>query len=140
MAGARGCFFDFGGRFMDKTVRSSPWGDGSQWAGPNTAIESFWRCILVEMWLFLWSIKCPGLRRVSGTSPGGPRRVPGGPRGVPGKPQGPGEDLFGHWGPFRGPVAIFFPASKCPKTSKIVKNHKKAVKTGSKPVFGGPKP
>ena len=71
--------------------------------------------------------------------PGGPRRVPGSPRGVPGKPQGPGEDLFGHWGPFRGPVATLFPASKCPKTL-IRKKHKQVVKTGSKLLFGGPKP
>ena len=77
---------------------------------------------------------------VPGASLGGPRRVPGGPRGVSGKPQEPGEDLFGHWGPFRGPVAICFPASKCPKTLKIFKTHKQIVKTGSKPLFGDPKP
>ena len=67
--------------------------------------------------------------------PGGPREVPegspGGPRGVPGKPQGPGEDLFGHWGPFRGPVAIFV------SSLKMFKNGQKSLKdinTMSKPV------
>ena len=36
---------------------------------------------------------------------------------------------------FPGSIAIFFPASKCPKTLKIVKVHKKDVKTGSTLVF-----
>ena len=73
-------------------------------------------------------------------SQGRPRGSQGRAQGVPGKPQGPRQDLFGHWGPFRGPVAIVFPASKCPKTSKIVKKHKTVVKTGSKPLFWTPKP
>ena len=82
--GTGGTFFDFGSFFIRKMVRSSRWGDGSQQAGSNTAIESFWRCILVEIWLFLWSIRCPwrspwGLRNVPGGSPKGPRGSPGGP-------------------------------------------------------------
>ena len=52
--GPGGTFFDFGRLFIDKTVRSSRWGDGSQQAGSNTAIESFWRCKFVEIWPFLW--------------------------------------------------------------------------------------
>ena len=43
-----GTFFDVGGLFIDEVVRWSSSGDGSQWAGSNTAIESFWRCIFVE--------------------------------------------------------------------------------------------
>ena len=34
-------FLYFGGRFIDKTVPGSSSGDGSQWAGLNTAIESY---------------------------------------------------------------------------------------------------
>ena len=44
-----GGFFYFDGLFMDKTARSSASFDGPQWAGPNTAIESFWCCTLVEI-------------------------------------------------------------------------------------------
>ena len=69
--GPGGSFFDFGSLFMNKTVRSSPSGDGSQQAGSNAAIESFWRCIFVELLPFLWSIGVPG----------GPRGVPGGSHG-----------------------------------------------------------
>ena len=56
------CFFHFGGLFMDNTVRGSPWGHGSQWAGLNTAIESFWRCTFAEIWPFVccyvWDLVC----------------------------------------------------------------------------------
>ena len=47
--GSGGSFFDFGGLFIDKTVRSNPQGDGSQQAGSNAAIESFWRCKFVKI-------------------------------------------------------------------------------------------
>ena len=45
-----GCiFFDFGGLFIEKTARSGPPCDGPSRAASNTAIESFWRCIFVEI-------------------------------------------------------------------------------------------
>ena len=47
--GPGGCFFDFGELFIDKMALGSPSGDGSQQAGSNTATESFWRCIFVEI-------------------------------------------------------------------------------------------
>ena len=80
--------FDLGGFFMDTTARSSASCDGPRHAGLNTAIESFWRCKVVEIRPFLWSIRAPwrSLRSqgrpwgVSGTSPG----VPGAWPGVPG--------------------------------------------------------
>ena len=47
--GPAGRLFHFGGLFVDKTVRGSRSGDGPQQAGSNTAIESFLRCMLVEI-------------------------------------------------------------------------------------------
>ena len=94
----RGYFFDFGGFAIKKTVRSSASRDGSPWAGSNTAIESFWRCIFVEIWPFLWSIGVPGgLRGGPGGSqarPWGSQGRAGGPRGVPG-PQGRAQGIPG---------------------------------------------
>ena len=99
-------FLHFGGLVIDKTARGSPSGDGSRQAGSNTAIESFWRCIFVEIRPFLWSIRAPWRSLgsqgrpwgVSGTSPGVPgaclgvpEASPGGPGacpGVPGAPKG----------------------------------------------------
>ena len=75
-------FFDFGYLFIEKTARSSDSCDGSRQAVSNTAIESFWRCIFVEIWLLLWSIRghwrFPGIPRAS---PGVLREVPGGSQG-----------------------------------------------------------
>ena len=97
--------FDFGWLFIDKTVRSSPSCGGPQQADSNTTIESFYRCIFVEILVFFWSLEVPGsvgasLRVPRGVHggprgvpacprgvPGGPRGVPGGPRGVPGGPR-----------------------------------------------------
>ena len=88
--------------FIDKTARSSASFDGSQLAGLNTAIESLWRCIFVDIRPFLWCIMAPwrslGFQGrpwgVSGTSlglpgaclgvPGASPRVPGVCPGVPG--------------------------------------------------------
>ena len=54
--------FDFGCRFQGKTVRSSPSCDGSQRAGLNTAMESFWRCKFAEIWqcpwCYVWDLVC----------------------------------------------------------------------------------
>ena len=66
-----GVVFYFGGFFIEKTDRSSAPCDGPSWVVSNTAIESFWRCLFVEIWPFLWSI----------CDPGGLRGVPGGPQG-----------------------------------------------------------
>ena len=71
--GPGGTFFDFGRLFISKTALVSPWGDGSQQAGSNTAIESFWRWKFVEIWPFLLSQGVPG------RSPKGPRASPGSP-------------------------------------------------------------
>ena len=49
----RGYLFDFGGLFKKETARSSAACDGPQLAALNTAIESFWRCVVVEVWPFL---------------------------------------------------------------------------------------
>ena len=38
---------------LHNTVQGSFWGDGSQEAGSNTAIKSFWRRKFVEIWPFL---------------------------------------------------------------------------------------
>ena len=46
-------FFFFWGIFIKKTVWSSPSCDVPQRAGWNTAIESFWHCIFVEIWPFV---------------------------------------------------------------------------------------
>ena len=87
---------------MDKTVRSSRWGDGSQLAGSNTAIESFWRCIFVEVLPFL----------LSRWVPGGPREVPEGSLGVPGGSlgslRGPGKICSVTGVRFVGPSLFFF--------------------------------
>ena len=81
--------FDFGGLLIKKTARSSRSCDGPSWAASNTAIESFWRCLFVEISPFLGSIRAPigvpgspwgsqGRRwGVSGTSPGVPGTCPG---------------------------------------------------------------
>ena len=37
-------FFDCGRFFIYKTALGGPWGDGSQQAGADTAMDSFWRC------------------------------------------------------------------------------------------------
>ena len=50
----RGSFFEFGSFFIDQMVWGSRSCDGSQPAGSNTAIESFWRRIFAEIWPFLW--------------------------------------------------------------------------------------
>ena len=47
--GAGGDLFDFGIIFIRKTARSSASCDGPQRAASNAAIESFWRCIFVEI-------------------------------------------------------------------------------------------
>ena len=49
ISGSRGTFFDLGGLCIEKTARSLPPCDGPSWAGSNTAIESFWRCIFAEI-------------------------------------------------------------------------------------------
>ena len=88
-------FFYVGGFFTEKTSQLSASCGGPQQAGSNAAIESFWRCLFVELWLFLWSIRGPWRSLgsqgrpwgVSGTSPGvlGARPgVPGVSLGVPG--------------------------------------------------------
>ena len=53
ISGPAGVFVDVGGLFINKTALGSPSGDGSQQAGLNAAIESFWRCEIVEICLFL---------------------------------------------------------------------------------------
>ena len=82
-----GVVLNLGALFVNKTVPGSPSGDGSQHADSNTAIESFWGCIFVEISVLLWSIGVPGgPRSVTGGSQGrarGPRGVPRGTRGVP---------------------------------------------------------
>ena len=45
----QGVVFDLGVLFIDETVRSSRSCDGSQQAGSNTAIDSFWRYIFVKI-------------------------------------------------------------------------------------------
>ena len=45
----RGDLFDFCGLFMEKTAWSSASCDRPSWAGSNTAIESFWRCLFVKI-------------------------------------------------------------------------------------------
>ena len=69
-------------RIIVYVVQRSLWNDALQRKDSDEAIESFWRCKFVEIWLFLWSA-------------GGPRGVPMGPRGVPGRSQGPGGPLRG---------------------------------------------
>ena len=64
--------------FIQKTVRSSRSCDGSQLAASNTATESFWRCLFVNLWPFLLSITVPWM------SPGSPRRAQGRACGVSG--------------------------------------------------------
>ena len=90
-----------GSSFIRKTARSSASCDGSRQAGLNTAIESFWRCILVEIYVFLLTIRglwrSPGARGfqgvpgaspgVSGTSLASPKGVPWSPRRVPRAPR-----------------------------------------------------
>ena len=110
MAGTRGCFFYFGGRFIDKTVQGSAWGDALQQADSDAAIESFWRWKFVEIWPFL----------LSRWVPGGVREVPEGSPGIPGGSlgslRGPGKICSVTGVRFVGPSLFFFPASKCPKT------------------------
>ena len=113
--GPGGGLFKFGNLFMHKTVLGSAAGDGPQQAGLNTAIESFWRCILVELWPFLLDAiyrsirshwRSPGVPGASpgvqGASLGGLRDVPWGPRGVHGGPRGipwsPRRVSMGSWG------------------------------------------
>ena len=57
--GSGGTFFHLSVLFMNEMARSSGSCDGPKLAASNTAIESFWRCIVVELWLFLWSIRGP---------------------------------------------------------------------------------
>ena len=91
--------------------------DGPSWAASNTAIESFWRCLFVEIWPLLWSITVPiGVpggprgsqerpRRVSGTSPGVSGAcpvVPGASPGVPGACPGVPWASWGHRGVPKG--------------------------------------
>ena len=59
--------FDFGGLFKEKSVRSRASCDGPQLAGLNTATESFWRCLFVEIWSFLWSDGVPLMGRSTST-------------------------------------------------------------------------
>ena len=104
--------------FIDKTVRGCRSCDGSRQAGSSTAIESFWRCIFVELWVFFWSIRghwrslgvqgasLGGLMDVPGglsAAPGGPRGVPGVREACPGDPRDPRglQGCAGHpWDPF----------------------------------------
>ena len=44
-----GSLFYCGSLFTNKTALGSPSGDGPQQAGSNTASESFWRCLFVEI-------------------------------------------------------------------------------------------
>ena len=44
-----GSFFILVGFFIEKSARSSRSCDGPSWAASNTAIESFWRCLFVEI-------------------------------------------------------------------------------------------
>ena len=54
MGGARGHFiFDLGGLVMYKMVQGSPWGDALQQADSGAAIESFWRCSVFDMAVFV---------------------------------------------------------------------------------------
>ena len=105
-------FFYFGCLFIDKTVRSSPWCDGSQQAGSNTAVESFWRWKFVEIWPFLWS-RCV---------PGGFREVPEGSPGVPGGSlgslRGPGKICSVTGVCFVGPSLFFFQPQNVQKRQK----------------------
>ena len=87
-------FLTIGGLFVDETALGSLWGDGSQQAGLNTSIESFWRCICVEIFVFLlssgvlgWSQGRP--RAVPGACPGFPGASPGVPGPCPGDPLDP---------------------------------------------------
>ena len=67
----------------DEPVQASPWGDALQRKDSDAAIESFWRCQLVETWSFLWSVGVPDKFQADhGRSPGFQAR----PRDVPGIP------------------------------------------------------
>ena len=73
----------------------------------------------------------------------GSPRGPCGPQGPGRTPRGPGSTPTGPWGSrglFCGPRRIFLPASKRPKTVKVVNDHKQPVETYSKSDLGCPKP
>ena len=83
-----GTFFDFGGLLTKETDRSSAPCDGPSWAASNTAIESFWRCIFVEIRPFLSSIRAPWRSLGSQGRPWGvPEASPGVPGSCPGDPR-----------------------------------------------------
>ena len=50
--GQGGICFDFGGIFIKKAAWLSAPCDGPSRPASNAAIESFWRCLFVEIWLF----------------------------------------------------------------------------------------
>ena len=106
--------FDFGVLFVNKTALGSPSGDGSQQAGANTAIDSFWLRNLLRYDRFVvhrspwghmgvpWGSqgRARGLSGTSGTFSGGRRGVPWGPIGVPGASPGvPGTCPGDIWDP-----------------------------------------
>ena len=73
-------------RIHDKTVHGNLWDDALQRKDSDAAIESFWRCTVVEVVFVVRGVP----RGVPGASPGVPRGVPGGAPEVPG---GSGESL-----------------------------------------------
>ena len=79
---------------LHKAVQQSLWDDALQQKASDAAIESFWRCKFVELWLFVWSAWFLG--------------VPAGPRGFPVVSQGRARGSAEVQGGSRGPRDVMY--------------------------------